>query len=270
MEDEPFLPTPKDRLKADITDLRLRLNRALEEQRQLKCSLMEEKIAHVITAKFSEEIKDATRHKASQMKTVQQEILQQLMTATEARCVQEMIGYYRLSGRTTFTFQENYTGVRLETFYGRTYRERYYLLLRSKSDSEPMVIEKHTIPHFIPLDRMAKLFLPHDLDTLLRILHDFLLAYVSRREQIEELKRFTYNRPEIQHIASHHIAKNNVEILHRDLRIQLRYTNLASNYPTQVLITPLTPTSSSHDIDHIRSLFSFQKLLTAYQEAFVS
>ena len=45
------------------------------------------------------------------------------MEAVEARCVQELIGYYRLSGRTTFTFQ-NYRGIRLETFYRRKIKFR--------------------------------------------------------------------------------------------------------------------------------------------------
>lgn len=38
------------------------------------------------------------------------------MAVTSARCVQEMVGYYRLAGRTTFQYQGN-TGIRLETYY---------------------------------------------------------------------------------------------------------------------------------------------------------
>lgn len=44
-------------------------------------------------------------------------IFEQMMAATWARCIQEVVGYYRLSGRTTFDFQKRYTGIRLETFY---------------------------------------------------------------------------------------------------------------------------------------------------------
>ncbi|KAG2220959.1 hypothetical protein INT45_006492 [Circinella minor] len=169
-----FLPTRQDQLKAQVTELRKRLLKANEEKEKLKREIMEEDIAYIATTKFSEEIRDTTREKASELKDKQQKILDQLMETVEARCVQELIGYYRLSGRTTFTFQ-NYRGIRLETFYRQTYYEPYYLLFLPKQpsihyspyDFTNYILSKNTLPNFIPLKKITNELFPWDMDLML-------------------------------------------------------------------------------------------------------
>jgi hypothetical protein len=94
--------------------------------------------------------------------------------ATAEKClIREMISYHRLSGRSIFQFIGNRSCIRLETFYNKSYKESYYILYskRQKESDQPIIpyanpllIEHHTIPHFIHLDTLQKQFLPHNFD----------------------------------------------------------------------------------------------------------
>ncbi|KAI7875185.1 hypothetical protein K492DRAFT_199355 [Lichtheimia hyalospora FSU 10163] len=230
-DDDTFLPTPQDRLKADISDLRHRLNKAREEKQRLEREIMEERIGYIAATRFSEEIQDTTRYKASQMTHIQQQILEQWMTLSSARCVQEMVGYYRLAGRTTFQYQGNTA----------KYYEPYYLLLSNPESMEynSTSVTRHTIPYFIPIQEMINTFLPHDMEALLRILHVFLLAYVSRREQVEELGTYCKERSSFVGISADRMAKDDIIIAEKidedtTIRIELLYEDLTLEYPTKV------------------------------------
>jgi hypothetical protein len=93
--------------------------------------------------------------------------------ATAEKClVREMVSYHRLSGRSIFQFIGNRSCIRLETFYNKSYKEPYYIIY-SKGETEvdykynkPLLIEHHTIPHFIHLDTLQKQLLPHNFDVM--------------------------------------------------------------------------------------------------------
>ncbi|KAI8141000.1 hypothetical protein BJV82DRAFT_620414 [Fennellomyces sp. T-0311] len=190
------------------------------------------------------------------------------MEAAAARCVQEVIGYYRLAGRTKFKFQ-NYEGIRLETFYRQSYCESYYVLWQVNGEDRA-AIAKHTIPNFIPLERISDAFFPHDIDTFVRVLHDFLLAYVSRREQLDELKELCKDNPNPIAASSNLRSRGTIifsvktpEQSHID--VELIYGNLASELPTKVSITEA---QSSRNFDAEQQIFLENKLLEAYKLAF--
>lgn len=50
-----------------------------------------------------------------------------------------------------------------------TYHEPYYLLLKADPfDSSKVKIAKHTIPYFIPLNRLEEELIPHDQEVRMR------------------------------------------------------------------------------------------------------
>ncbi|KAI9272990.1 hypothetical protein BDA99DRAFT_602191 [Phascolomyces articulosus] len=278
MESNLFLPTREDQLKAQVIELRKRLAHANEEKEKLKREIMEEDIAYIATAKFSEEIRDTTREKASQLKDKQQQILSQLVEAVEARCVQELIGYYRLAGRTTFTFQR-YRGIRLETFYGGTYFEPYYLLLLPKRSGLPdtpndftnYTISKDTLPNFIPLRQIADKLFPWDMDSFLRVIHDFLLAYVGRREQYETMRKLCDERDTLTSVVAPNESKKIINLVEsvgneRYAVVELIYKNLAIDFPTEVVITENPPSSRTYAKE--KDIFLKNRLPEAYNLAF--
>ncbi|KAL0094584.1 hypothetical protein F4703DRAFT_1788275 [Phycomyces blakesleeanus] len=210
--------------------------------------------------------------KGFQQKVYQYLIHDQMMATTEARCVQELIGYHRLGGRTTFKLQDRYEGIRLDTFYGRSYREPYYLLLRrDPMDQRKLTIERHTIPQFIQLDRLATMFLLKDRETFLRILQDFLLAFVSRREQINEFLKWAEDQPHIVNIQSEFVAKSRLEFdIETDagtLRVQLYYNDISTDYPTQARIRQLSG-PEIHNFTHEENTFCSHKILDAFHILF--
>ncbi|KAJ8656634.1 hypothetical protein O0I10_007711 [Lichtheimia ornata] len=283
-DDDTFLPTPQDRLKADISDLRHRLNKAREEKQRLEREIMEERIGYIAATRFSEEIRDTTRYKASQMTQIQQQILEQWMAVSSARCVQEIVGYYRLAGRTTFQFQGN-TGIRLETYYKAKYYEPYYLLLSNPASMKynSISVAQHTIPFFIPVQEMVDTFLPHDMEALLRILHVFLLAYVSRREQVEELGVYCKERASFVGISAERKAKDHIILAEKidveqdkedkdnnntTIRVELIYDDLTSEYPTKVKTSIPSLIQTTYDTKEIETKFQTYKLLDAYKTIF--
>ncbi|KAF7726567.1 hypothetical protein EC973_008612 [Apophysomyces ossiformis] len=244
--EDTFLPTRRDQLKAEINSLRQRLSRTRDERQKLKRELVEEKIGHIISAKFSEEIKDPSRQKAVDLREVQQKIFQQMIAATEARCVKEMKPFIDAS----------------------SYRETYYLLFL-RDLTRKVSIQRHTIPHFIPIESLERQFLQDDQETFLRILHDLLQAYVSRREQVEELKQLAEQKASIMSVNARTVEKNNVTIVHNsELHIELYYDVLAADYPTRVKITPLTSDVSPESYTHLERIFYLHKLAEAYVIAF--
>ncbi|KAG9061990.1 hypothetical protein KI688_006709 [Linnemannia hyalina] len=102
-------------------------------------------------------------------------------------------------------------GIRFDTFALGTfcfcrYYEPYYIMLRTTpigsrnnpqnldEDEDPQLdtkktfeIAKHTIPHWIPLSELEKRYLNRDMSTFTRSVADYLQAFVTRRENINEI-----------------------------------------------------------------------------------
>ncbi|KAI9484814.1 hypothetical protein BDB00DRAFT_853407 [Zychaea mexicana] len=275
MDPNLFLPTRQDQVKAELAELRKRLSRANEEKEKLKREIMEEDIAYIATVKLSSEIKDTTRDKASELLDKQQEILSQLMEAVKARCVQELIGYYRLAGQTLFTFQR-YRGIRFETFYGQTYYEPYYLLLlpimkgqiTDRTDFSGFEISKHTIPNFIPVEKISKAFFPRDMNAFIRVLHDFLLAYVGRRAQYEAMQALCGQTNAQTSVTTHEESIKSITIVQKTgvdsfVVVDLIYENLADDFPTKVKLSP-----EDREHENKTDIFLRNRLPEAYKLAF--
>ncbi|ORX54609.1 hypothetical protein DM01DRAFT_362166 [Hesseltinella vesiculosa] len=167
------------------------------------------------------------------MKDLQQNLVRQLVMATEARHAQELVATYRLAGQTAFNFHNKYDGIRLETFFQGKYYEPYYIFFINNTRRR---LKQHTLPSFIPVERLARQFLSWDNDTLLRILQDLLLAFVARREEFNLLRQKTKDIAGIEFSledAAYTISEITVPTAEDEtmLSIRLKYDSLASLQP---------------------------------------
>ncbi|SAL94769.1 hypothetical protein [Absidia glauca] len=258
--------------QTQVERLRDQLSQLKTQRDELKTKVVEEKLTYLITTSFADAIPDPQRQKAVDMEQVQKQIIDHLTTASEARHVQSLISNYRLSGCSTFIFQDTYLGIRLDTYHDRRYYEPYYLFL-PKDDLT--TIQQHTMPPFIPTSKLAKTFLPFEIDNMIQVFLDMLLAFVARREQIKQLKsNIDKHKTKVNVLDA---SKLSVDITHNqedDLTciISLRYKNLTSMYPAQVDMTVLNSDHQPQDIPHeahsIITAFKSRPLLEAYRAVF--
>lgn len=73
----------------------------------------------------------------------------------------------------------------ISTAFEGTYLDSYYLHLRIK---QPVQIQHHTVPAFIPLKQIADEYLQTDIKHFFSVLSDHLNAYVGRKFQAEQLQ----------------------------------------------------------------------------------
>ncbi|CEG62753.1 hypothetical protein RMATCC62417_00031 [Rhizopus microsporus] len=265
-DDDTFLPDQQNRLKAQIKILKERLAKANEKQKRLKRELLEEDISYLVVTKLANTFTDPTITAKRDISNAKQDIFNQMRQAVKNSCIQEMISYHRLCGRTIFNFKKNHVGIRLETFYDRTYKEPYYLLFLKDDFSK---VDRHTLPPFIPIHDLEKKFMPHNTETFIRIVHDCVQAYVTRREQLNEINKLTEEGYDIK-ILSENMSKSNVDIkVHtgsRVLRVNIKYENKTSAYPTQVSITDERGAiESTNDYEELKERLMYYKLADTLQ-----
>ncbi|KAI7891440.1 uncharacterized protein EV154DRAFT_508296 [Mucor mucedo] len=228
-----FLPTDDDRMKAQINELQVRLNVATEKRRQLRRALIEEDLSHVVVSRLTDMIKDPTRTKASELEGMQKEIFDQLVRVAEQCTSKEIFSYYRLAGSSVFSYNENMQVVTLETFYNKVYRESFKICM----DKEAQQVLYHSLPQFIPVDELVEQFLPHDLETFLRLVHDAAQAFVVRRELWKDLER-TFKIQDLNVSFTHGVVEVTVAP-ERVLLVTLTFSNYQSSFPTDILVRPL-------------------------------
>ncbi|KAI9322436.1 hypothetical protein BX666DRAFT_2117698 [Dichotomocladium elegans] len=338
-----FLPTEDDRLKAEVSDLRHRckhdahyhtsqasaafnicssrqlklfpffcsVHRAREEKRRLEREVLEERLALIAAARFSEEIRGIVETRGTKVADIlQHDLFSRRHTEQGGRyenntqgafgpmdgdsfstvparshCVlsagwnhhvqlsRRIYGYSHgdiLSQQVVLTFDPRNDMLNKKTILD-TFCEPYYLLFESENMDSDLTIAKHTLPHCVPLQQISAAFVPHDLVSFLRVVHDFLLAYVSRREQVEELKKIKAQRPSLVSVTTEHAAKDKVTLIEKvnrrqAIRIQLFYQDKSSDYPSEVRIRESPP--SGRSFDDMEEVFMKNKLLDAYQMAF--
>ncbi|KAG2234272.1 hypothetical protein INT48_002862 [Thamnidium elegans] len=217
-DEDTFLPTDNDRTKAKIKKLHAQY---------------------------------PTRAKAHELEGLQKEVFDQLLIAAKQCTVREIISYHRLGGQTVFDYNKHYFGIRIETFYEKSYRESFYLLFLKK---RPNCVDKHTIPKFIPLDVLQDKFLPHDMPTFLRIVHDCVQAYVARREMMKAIKSLSENQNLKILYKNDSITKITLEGKPFDmgnLHIDIQFKDYTSRFPTDVVIQDIDHKSSEEEINQL-------------------
>lgn len=101
----------------------------------------------------------------------------------------------------------------------------------------------------------------------------FLLAYVSRREQVEELGHYCKERPSFVGISAERNAKDNIVIAEKiventTIRIELIYQDLTTEYPTKVTVSIPPSIQTTYNPVEIETQFQTCKLLDAYKTIF--
>ncbi|NXQ51413.1 CENPO protein, partial [Catharus fuscescens] len=66
--------------------------------------------------------------------------------------------------------------------------DSFHLELQERGESGRLRLCRHSVPPFIPLERLARELLPRDPRQFLGILCQHLNAFVSRREQLRKLQ----------------------------------------------------------------------------------
>jgi len=101
------------------------------------------------------------------------------MTLLANRCV----------GKTMFLLEDEKVGLRLDTFFGGEFQERYYVILSYDAGKSKMFVYRHTVPFFIPLKKIEEQYLNTNLRQFVDVLHNHLMAFVNRRGYIENLHK---------------------------------------------------------------------------------
>ncbi|XP_046840428.1 centromere protein O-like [Xenia sp. Carnegie-2017] len=100
----------------------------------------------------------------------------------------ETYNVYRLTGSAFVLLENNCVRFCFDTFYKDQFFEPFYIDL--KIQDERTKILKHTIPFFIPLEKIHKdLDKSSDVKELVVTINVYLKAYISRRQQCEQVKK---------------------------------------------------------------------------------
>ncbi|CAG8665254.1 18592_t:CDS:2, partial [Racocetra persica] len=170
---------------------------------------------------------------------IQEKIVQEMFRASKRREYEEFLRAYRLTGKTIFSLKENRVGLRFETFYGGKYREPYYVILSQDKENGQLSVFKHTIPHFIPLNELESDYLNEDIDKFVNSLHDYLQAFVTRREEAKIMQ---------QDVGVSNLKSNNaynsiefsVRLKESVIEFSLTYKDLKLTTPTDVVMYQVT------------------------------
>jgi len=138
---------------------------------------------------------------------------------------------YRFTGKSMFPLDDNKMGIRLDTFFGGKYQDKYYVILGYDKHNSKICIYKHSIPNFIPLHTIVDKYLNINIRKFMDVLSDYLNAYVARRGQVLQLNNNIEDVTTKSNDAydfCHITYKNHVFILN--------YDNLDKSLPTKVKV----------------------------------
>lgn len=87
-----------------------------------------------------------------------------------------------MTGVSAIRMDEGSMLIRFDTSFEGQFHETYFLELVK---TQRMAIPQHTIPAFVPVQKLAERYLPDDLQAFLRLISDHLVAFVRRREDLK-------------------------------------------------------------------------------------
>ncbi|XP_032227126.2 centromere protein O [Nematostella vectensis] len=105
-------------------------------------------------------------------------------TTLMIRKLADLCELYRLTGLSIASKENNRICFRLDTFFKCQYHEPYYVEIQANPN---LKIIKHSLPYFIPLDKVAGEYLNTNIQKFFSELGIYLNALVSRREQMNLL-----------------------------------------------------------------------------------
>ncbi|KAM6464964.1 centromere protein O isoform 2-T3 [Liasis olivaceus] len=137
-----------------------------------------------------------------------------------AKGLLELFRLTGLSGKLT----EQGVSLCINTAFEGTYLDSYYLDIRMQ---QPLQIQHHSVPAFIPLEQIAHEHLQKDIKRFLAVLSDHLNAYARRKFQVDQLQ---------EHFAVFFKGCMKGNSLYTQLEINYRVTE-GGNFPLTAKIT---------------------------------
>lgn len=102
--------------------------------------------------------------------------------------LQDLLSVYRITGTHVCHEDKHQFTVCLDAAYYDTVLDSYLIEFKSKDSS--YIINRHSLPGFIPTLQLEKEHLPHgDLSTFLSIIRNYLQAFVFKKEEVEKVKK---------------------------------------------------------------------------------
>eukprot|EP00850_Spirogloea_muscicola_P022191 SM000281S10759 [mRNA] locus=s281:88899:92032:- [translate_table: standard] len=155
---------------------------------------------------------------------------------------------YELGLKVVYAMEKGQVGVCFKTTYREKYLEAYYCVLASSSNREDLSYAKSTLPYFLKLDAMTNVRLSsgRSIRLCLEQISHLLNAYVSRREQVQELLRA---QPEHLSVLYHSISYSLVEMMVVEsgcnIQVSLEYgESEPATLPTKATVVAWTVTPS--------------------------
>ncbi|KAG0580560.1 hypothetical protein M758_4G184700 [Ceratodon purpureus] len=128
--------------------------------------------------------------------------------------------------------------IRFDTAFGAKNFESYYCVLKSNSSMDKLYVVEHSIPFFLPVRELEKQHLSNSPKRFIDHMGDVLQAYVSRREQVIELKKLKGDLiGELYHSLSYTLIEIMLKEPQCQVGLSLAYHNSDSELPTQSTIT---------------------------------
>ncbi|XP_077989690.1 centromere protein O-like [Glandiceps talaboti] len=112
----------------------------------------------------------------------QKDSIVQALRSAQKRKQEELCHAYRLTGISVTAVQDNRIRICFDSFYSEEYHEPYYMELDIK-DQRVVSIYRHTLPYFIPLQKLIDHKLNENTKDFLQTISGYLTAYVARRQQ---------------------------------------------------------------------------------------
>ncbi|XP_068867980.1 centromere protein O [Aphelocoma coerulescens] len=103
------------------------------------------------------------------------------------RNLRELLQVFQLTG-ISGKLSKHGISFSFRTAFEGSFLDRFHLELLARPESREFRIQRHSIPPFIPLEQLARKFLPSDLRGFLDVLFQHLNAFVGRRHQLEQFQ----------------------------------------------------------------------------------
>ncbi|XP_033108571.1 centromere protein O-like [Anneissia japonica] len=188
------------------------------------------------------------------------------ITAAKKSKVMHTVNLYRLSGTSIHQVKKNVVRLMFDTFNRGSFFETYYLELEG---SKNLKVGSHTLPHFIPIKRIADQHLNVSLQLFAQTLMNLLNAFVARRQFIRDLQNHFLDHLEEEINCSQscdfcYLSLIDFPGLEIPLRLQLMFS-LDKCHPGQIKVKKLSKNDRDLTETENQILSSITKSLFAAQ-----
>ncbi|KAL2644630.1 hypothetical protein R1flu_012217 [Riccia fluitans] len=144
---------------------------------------------------------------------------------------------YQIGGKVVSSMTGGRICIRFDTSYAGQHHESYFCVLACRPSDERLHVSEHSIPFFLPLREVEKSNLSSSCTKFIDCLSDVLQAYVSRREQVNQLKIMKGDKiQEVYHSLSYNLIELLLDETYWKVGVSLAYDNPKSELPTRSVV----------------------------------